>query len=161
MTNIILYTNYTYIFLNIFKLVKHIPMEVRRNGIQNSEGKPLGYPDWHEKWFSCSQITCLWIIFLSSPKDISFSLLLESEGGKEKYRWEREALISCPLCPPRLGIKSATQVSALTGDRTLRLLMRGQCSNQLNTTSQGCLWVIMMVPMRFNENIKENLIKLT
>ena len=105
MTNIILYTNYTYIFLNIFKLVKHIPMEVRRNGIHNSEGKPLWYPNWHEKWFSCSQTTGLWIIFFILTQGHFFFIAFR------EWRWEREISMgegSTDQLPP---------VPAQTGDQ--------------------------------------------
>ena len=76
------------------------------------------------------------IIFLLSPEDIFFPLLLEKEEGRERS--------ICWLPPvrartyaPGLGMESATQAPALTRNQARKRLVTGQHSNQLSHTSWG------------------------
>ena len=75
-----------------------------------------------------------------------FSLLLEREEGREGriHARQKHPLVASCMCwdhrgsyVPGLGIKPATQVSALTGNQTCNLSVMKQCSNQLSHTDQG------------------------
>ena len=73
-------------------------------------------------------------VFISFFK--RFYLFLESGEGKEKER-ERNINVWLPLTHPLLGTWTATQVCALTGNRTSDPLVHGVAVNPLSHTSQG------------------------
>ena len=94
----------------------------------------------------------IYYLFMSSHLDIFFFIAFRESGReREKHQRERETLIGCLLhlpglgdrartggsSTPRPGIESATQVCALTGNRTCNPLVTGQCSNQLSHSRQG------------------------
>ena len=62
-------------------------------------------------------------------------LFLEREEGREKER-ERNINVWLPLLSPQLGIWPATQVCALTGNRTSNTLVHRLTLNPLSHTSQ-------------------------
>ena len=84
-------------------------------------------------WLACyigtsSLFVYLFIYLLSSPGDIFFIAF---------FKRKRKTSIGCLPYAPKLGIKPATQVCALTGNWTLYLSVMGWCSNQLSHTSLG------------------------
>ena len=68
---------------------------------------------------------------------ILFILLIPKEGRKTKKMLTWETSINCLLNVPWLGIKPATQVSALTRNQTCNLLVCKTTPNQLSHTNQG------------------------
>lgn len=50
---------------------------------------------------------------------------LERDGDRENYQCERETWVGCLPYVPRLGIESATQLCALTGNETHYPLVPG------------------------------------
>lgn len=51
----------------------------------------------------------------------------------------REPSLGCLLYTPQLGIEPITQACALSGNRTIHLLLCGTVLNQLNHTHQGLM----------------------
>ena len=87
-----------------------------------------------------SQISCcLTYFFLTVPRvfcKILFYLFLDRGKGREKER-ERNFKVWLPLIHLQLGICSATQACALTGNQTRDPLVRRPALSPRSHTSQG------------------------
>ena len=75
-------------------------------------------------------------LVITIPLFLSFLVFLERGERREKGR-ERN-MDWLPLTRPQLGTGPATQAYALTGNRTVNLLVCRLALNPLSHTSQGC-----------------------